>query len=122
MISKKGVSLIYVLVATIILIIGISCVLIILQQTENIYSRASRSQDFSVAADILFDQIQQEFGTPGIHVPDHIDGKMSGFKNIYYHIEFIKIKEGLYEIHIKLAKNREGKQYSEEFISALHQR
>ncbi|MCM8805167.1 MAG: hypothetical protein NC825_00310 [Candidatus Omnitrophica bacterium] len=119
---KKGFSLISALVATIIIIIGISCVMMIVQQTEKLFRRATDFQDFSIAADILFDKIQEDFGTQGIEVPDKIEGKMQGFSNLFYTVNFIKIREHLYEVRIKFTRTIEGKQYSEEFVSALQQR
>ncbi|HOC02425.1 MAG TPA: hypothetical protein P5065_01335 [Candidatus Ratteibacteria bacterium] len=122
MLYKKGISLISALVATIIIIMGISCVVGVLQQTERMYRRASNFQDFSLASDILFDEIQEQFGVIGTDVPDEIHGKMNGFQNLFYHVKFEKIKDGLYEVHIKITKTIEGKPYSEEFVSALSQR
>ncbi|MGB9641926.1 MAG: hypothetical protein ACPL3Q_01835 [Candidatus Ratteibacteria bacterium] len=118
----KGFSLISMIVSAIIIIIGISCVLMVLQNTEKLFSRATNYQDFAMAADILFDKIQEAYGYQTAIVPDKLEGKMTGFSNIYYHIDFQKIEEGLYEVHIILTKTIEGKQYSEEFVSALQQR
>jgi len=119
---KKGISLISALVATIIIILGISCVVVVLQQTERMYRRTSDFQDFSLASDILFDEIQQQFGVIGTNIPDEIHGKMKGFQNLFYYVKFEKIKDNLYEVHIKITRIIEGKPYSEEFVSALSQR
>lgn len=119
---RKGYSLISTLVAAIIIVIGISCVLIIIQNTEKIFTRSKNFQDFTIAADILNNKIQGEFSNPEKIVPEKIEGKMFGFHNLYYEICFSKIRENFYEVHIKLTRIVEGKKYSEEFISALHQR
>ena len=119
---NRGFSLISVLVAAIIIILGISCVLMVVQNTEKLYRRASDFQDFAIAAEILSDKIQEEFSHYGIAVPENIKGKMPGFSNLYYDISFKQIKEHLYEVHIKLTKTYEGKKYTQDFVTALHQR
>ncbi|HXK45558.1 MAG TPA: hypothetical protein PL060_06335, partial [bacterium] len=100
----KGFSLISTIVSAIIIIIGISCVLMVLQNTEKLFSRATNFQDFSMAADILFDKIQEQYGHCTAVVPAKLEGQMAGFSNIYYRIYFKKVKENLYEVHIILTK------------------
>lgn len=119
---KNGYSLISALVATIIILIGLSCVLMVIQSTEKLFTRARNFEDFAMAAEILNDKIQEEFSYPGVAVPEKIEGKMPGFSNLYYRIDFLKIEENLYEVHIKLTRTVEGKKYSEEFVTGLHQK
>jgi len=119
---SNGYSLISALVATIIIILGISCVLLVIQNTERLFKRATSFQDFAVAAEILNDKIQDEFSCAGTAVPEKIEGKMPDFPDLYYEISFHQIKENLYEVHIKLFRTDEGKKFTEEFITALHQR
>ncbi len=119
---KKGFSLISVLVAAIIIIIGMLCVITVIQNSERIFRRAIDFQDFAMAAEILNDKIQEQFCSPGQKIPERMEGKMSGFQNLYYEVHFQLLKDNLYEVHIKLSKTVEGKRYTEEFITALHQR
>lgn len=119
---KSGYSLISALVSAIIILLGISCVLMVVQNSERLFRRAIDFQDFAMAADILNDKIQEEFGLSSRTVPDKLSGKMPGFSNLDYEICFHKMKDNLYEVHIKLSRTIEGKKYSEEFITALHQK
>lgn len=119
---KYGYSLISALISAFIILIGIACVLMVVQNIERLFKRATNFQDFAIAADILNDKIQEEFSSVGKFVPERIEGKMPGFSNLNYEINFQKIKDDLYEVHIKLARVVEGKKYSEEFITSLHQR
>ncbi|MCM8759376.1 MAG: hypothetical protein NC906_06355 [Candidatus Omnitrophica bacterium] len=119
---KYGYSLISALVSAVIILLGIAFVLTVIQNTERLFTRAVNYQDFAIAAEILNDKIQEEFSSAGSTVPEKIEGKMPGFRNLKYEINFHKIQDNLYEVRIKLTKIVEGKNYSEEFITSLHQR
>ncbi|MCX7705732.1 MAG: hypothetical protein N2115_05690 [bacterium] len=119
---KDGYSLISALVSSIIILCGIVCVLMVVQNTEKLFMRATNFQDFAMAAEILNDKIQEEFGSIGKPVPEKIEGKMPGFYNLSYAIYLRRMKDDMYEVRIKLTKTVEGKKYCEEFITALHQR
>jgi uncharacterized membrane protein len=119
---KQGISLIAILAAILILLIGLIPLVKTAPIAEDISQRAKIALTFQTVSEKLLDTIERIYGEKGTMVPEKIAGSIPNSPEIDYIAFFKEEKEGFYTITLILSAPKEEKRYREEFYGSLLQK
>jgi len=120
--GKSGMSLVSVLIALFILLVGILSLTKIYPVLEQLALRSQRYTRTQTIADHILERIEQLYGSEDTAVPTEISGSVQQFPGVSYRVRFARQQENLYEVRVSVFNKQEGKTIEEETVSILRQK
>jgi len=118
--NKRGVTLMSVLVALLILAVGIVALLRVYPVIDKLSGRAQTYVSLSMIADKVFTVIEKVYGDAGgPPVPQFLSGVDEDFPRYGYSVRMRQEKQGLYETEVEITGKEEGKIEREYFYGSF---
>lgn len=120
---KPGMTLISVLVATVVLVIGVLTLLRVYPVITRLSERARSHTAAEFIADKVFATLREAYGGADAAAPPaSLSGAEAEFPGYAWRAQFIEEREGLCRVELEVSWTREGERAFEDFQETLRRR